>query len=276
MICEFYVAGKELFEILDYIDFDINVLYSSPTLSKVNLKNRCKYIKKVFCDSAAYYMFSRYGKYPFTVDQYVEFVTNCDFDYVATMDVPCEGIDHQTKMLNIPNRDRIKMTIDNTIELIDRIDNLVSIVQGYELDEYLYCLDLMKDHGLLTDIVAIGSLCIRKRVNEIKHIIKVLRDNISKKHKIHAFGLSLHAIKSLEVCRCIDSFDSASWTLPSTHGMCLLYMPFTHKLLLMKPHSTIRRRDYRIIRRKELAYITLKNYICYINNTLKKHCEVME
>ena len=97
-----------------------------------------KGVNDIFLDSSGFTLMSKWGDFPFSVEQYAEFLKEKGslFDYAATMDYPCEP-----KLINIPVNERIRRTIENTEILLNNYDfqcKIVPVIQGWKLKEYIY------------------------------------------------------------------------------------------------------------------------------------------
>jgi len=168
-------------------------------------------VQEVFLDSGGFSFFYKSGDYEFNYKQYIWLAKRLKADYVVVMDYPCEPDVNRSKIKT--NKERIERTIENAIKLMDTAPNLnwVMVVQGYKPDEYVYCIDRIKEQGLLTDIIAIGSLCVRKRVSEVKKIVTLVRDNLPSKIKLHGFGIDLKFLRDQAIFNALYSSDTAAW-----------------------------------------------------------------
>ena len=110
-------------------------------------------------------------------------------------------------------------TIKNQIEIMNLIDDkfpnlktkLVAVVQGWKFEEYLEMIDKLKEQDLLTKRIAIGSICRRGQTNEIRKIISEIRENLPKKHEIHAFGIKFSLLRFKDVWDALTSVDSLAF-----------------------------------------------------------------
>jgi len=166
--------------------------------------------KELFLDSGGFSFFTRYAEYPYSIEQYVELSKKLNATYTAVLDYPCEP-DVVRDDLNT-NYKRIDKTIQNTEKCIEYEEvNWVAVVQGYTHKEYLYCCDLIKNMGLVTDLMAIGTLCVRKRVREIRNIIKLVRREFPET-KLHGFGINLNMLKDAYIYENLYSIDTQAWS----------------------------------------------------------------
>ncbi|MCD6148604.1 hypothetical protein J7J18_04485 [bacterium] len=166
-------------------------------------------VKEVFLDSGGFSFFYKTGEYPFSVGQYVSLIKKEEPQYAAVMDYPCES-DVVRKGNLKTNRERIDKTIENAIKCLEHEEiNWVMVVQGYKGEEYLYSIDRIKEQGIETDVMAIGSLCVRKKIDEARRIISLVRKNT--KAKLHGFGIDFRFLKDTRIFNMLYSADSQAW-----------------------------------------------------------------
>jgi len=170
--------------------------------------------ERVFIDSGGYSFFRKWGEYPFSLEKYLEFVDIISdlypLELVAIRDYPCEPDINRQHILT--NKERIEKTVSNAVECFQSEGNYpwIPVIQGYTIEEYLYCVDLYKDVGIPLDYIAIGSICSRKgNLHTIRRIIRSIYERT--KAKIHAFGLSLVYLKDPIIFNLLFSSDSAAW-----------------------------------------------------------------
>lgn len=191
--------------------------------------------KELFLDSGGFSFFNKEGDYPFSVQEYVDLAREIRADYVSVLDYPCEPdvVRANGKRSNI---ERIEATISNAKECLKYGDlNWVMIVQGYTETEYQYSCDQIREEGLETKIIAIGTLCARKKVREAKRVISLVRRNFPNA-LLHGFGVDLRFIKDLKIRGMLWSADTQAWKwnnygegdhiLPKSEADKLLNYPF--------------------------------------------------
>ena len=218
------------------------VLVSYTTLDQETLE--CiKLLKEhkieVMLDSGAFHTLQHkipLDQYLSWLNEYVEFVnSHIDlFDWIVTADIPCDSRP-DTSIQQLPNRRKIEMTIDNTLYIIDRIEDprkFMIVIQGYHPEEYAFCCELYKRYGIVTARVGVGSLCIRKYsengVQEVKQILETVKQNLPGWVKLHAFGLNIRFLKHEEIFRLIHSSDSAAYAQTyARFGRVKLFDPAT-------------------------------------------------
>jgi len=174
--------------------------------------------KEIMLDSGGFSLLNKYGDYPFSTKEYVDWVHRMDeindgkVKYVAIRDYPCEpDISRNISMLS--NIERIKKTVDNTVECMsyDIPGKWMPVLQGYVKQEYLTCLQLLKDENInLGNCIALGSMCRRTNIRDIKDIFCSIKRGYS--GKIHLFGLTMNALKDSWLKDNIDSCDTIGYT----------------------------------------------------------------
>jgi len=175
--------------------------------------------KEIFLDSGGFSFFTKYSEYPFSVKEYVEWIhemqkiNNGKVKYVATMDYPCEPSINRKAFSS--NKERIEKTVENAIKCFKNEipAKWIPVLQGYNLDEYVFCLNLYKKHGILTDYIAVGSMCKRSNISEIVKIVHEIKKNY--KGKIHLFGLAIKALQNKALFDMIYSCDTIGYTFAS-------------------------------------------------------------
>ena len=110
------------------------------------------------------------------------------------MDLPCEEDVNREKYQT--NRVRIEQTLENMercLELSKDIEpTCVPVVQGFNLEEYKFCLEKMEKRGLIRDYLGVGSVCIRKKVEVMRKLVNGIYDLVDEmvgEPKLHFFGL---------------------------------------------------------------------------------------
>lgn len=91
---------------------------------------------------------------------------------------------------------------------------LMPVIQGYEIEEYLECVQMYEDAGFLPPgaYVGIGSVCKR---NSNAHTVEGLLEALRERRpdlRMHGFGLKVTALKSPTVRRILESSDSMAWS----------------------------------------------------------------
>lgn len=174
--------------------------------------------KEIMLDSGGFSLLNKYGDYPFSVKDYVDWIHRMDeindgkVSYVAIRDFPCEP-EISRKLGLMSNYERIQRTVKNTIECMshDIPAKWMPVLQGYIRQDYLTCLQLLKDEGVdLGDLIAIGSMCRRTDLRQIKDIFCNIQRGYS--GNIHLFGLTMNALKDSWLKDNISSCDTIGYT----------------------------------------------------------------
>lgn len=149
-------------------------------------------------------------------DFVINLANELDVDYCAHLDLPMEP-----EMLGLNGwspEHALEQTILNALRFRDAVlpDHCkrVFVVQGYQLREYERCLDLYESLGIMeaTDMLAIGSVCMRSPKKGLYRVCKLVRKRCPN-HRLHAFGVGRKAWVDELVQIGIDSFDSADASL---------------------------------------------------------------
>ncbi len=121
-------------------------------------------------------------------------------------------------------RDHQRWSVRDHFECLEAADELglsgrpgaepVPVIQGRDADDYLWHLDYIRDHGLLSvsSVVCIGSL-VNRSVKEAQSIIERVRDALPAKYDIHGLGVKKSHLKNVAAVEILDSVDTTSWAL---------------------------------------------------------------
>jgi hypothetical protein len=77
----------------------------------------------------------------------------------------------------------------------------------------MFCIDAFKEQGLMSNYMAIGSVCRRTATKNIRDIVMQVRDNIPSWIRLHGFGIKFTALKDLAIWKALYSVDSGAWDL---------------------------------------------------------------
>lgn len=166
-------------------------------------------------DSGGYNVQVEYGtQYPWSIDQYHEWLTkNKDhFEWAACMDFACE--ERFDEMWSVD--DRVRATLRNTVDHFDRDPDykLLPVLQGRTLDDYVWFYEQLRDYGIPTEYVGLGTVCRLSNTKEIVEIEQGLRAR-TKIDKIHGFGVKVDAFKHGAY---FESADSQAWAYYPSNG----------------------------------------------------------
>lgn len=198
---------------------DLDILFSAGHQYNGNgfkHPNICEH-NELFMDSGGFQLIGQYGEYPFENEEYLHYAEEINPDFLAPLDYPCDGVDNPIKGVNISNDERIKRTVENDVFLLDNYEGegrVVPVIQGYDVEEYKNCVNRLKERGAITEYMGVGSICRRKKSNEVYEILKTCKEMTNS--KLHVFGLSLNLVKMPKIRHLINSFDTMSWMYSST------------------------------------------------------------
>lgn len=131
-------------------------------------------------------------------------------DYVSHLDLLCN--DDVLATFNLDKPDVMRITVENA-KLFTEVDvpgEKVYVIQGWEPDDYLWCLDQYKQAGIheQSNYFGVGSL-VGRDAKETYWILKAIRNEIPE-HNIHAFGLAnLGLVAKLREDGLVNSTDNA-------------------------------------------------------------------
>jgi len=203
-------AGSQIktARILKYPNILINFM------TKTNRPPKYPY-ELLFIDSGGFFSSMQAGHYTKTDAEYLEYIEAKNPAFFALRDYPCE-----TELLKKHSRtvfEHIKMTVEHHCLLLDMLPEYninavpIPVIQGWSVEDYQLCIDLFRERGLITDYMAIGSVCRRTSIKNIRDIIVSVRDNLPAKTKLHGFGVKLTALKDLAIWNALYSVDSGAW-----------------------------------------------------------------
>lgn len=169
-----------------------------------------------FVDCGGYHhMVAGAGEYEESDTEYLRYLLKHRPALYALRDYPCEP--DLLRDLGRTVADQQQRSLDHHIDLWNEVsghklsERAVSVVQGWTKEQYLAHLDDLRDHGVLTDYVAIGSVCRRGYDADIGEIVLEVRDALPSSCKLHAFGVKGSVLRFREVCEALDSVDSAAY-----------------------------------------------------------------
>jgi len=180
-----------------------------------------KSIENLFIDSGGYSFMLGKGEYETSDRKYLEFIEKHQPELFALRDYPCEPDVLEKNDRTV--RDHLEATVvrhRNLLGLLPEYDiqgQPVSVIQGWRLEDYLECLEMLKQHDLLTDYVAIGSVCRRNQDEEIRRIVSEISKRIGDR-KLHAFGVKSNILRFRDMREKLDSADSNAFDMSSRYA----------------------------------------------------------
>jgi hypothetical protein len=161
---------------------------------------------EMILDSGGFTEIFRFGGYTFSSAEYYNYVVDHPYLFgFATMDYPCELVVLQKTGMTI--KQHIILTVESNLELMN-LEKVIPVIQGYTVDDYLYCCDLMNDYGCQKKLMAIGTMCKRTKVADVIEILSAIRGEFPGS-EFHAFGLKKNFLPKVKDM--IYSSDSIAW-----------------------------------------------------------------
>lgn len=192
---------------------DIDILVSARMLMKMRTSSIAyKYIsefRSIMLDSGAFGSAFWDGGYTYGPDDYLGIVEKIMPELWVTMDYPCEP----NILPDMPVLERIEKTIKNTKALCTApFPGLLPVIQGWLIEDYLYCIERMEKESLIMPVMGIGSICRRGSQRNIVAIVSEIKRQLPKV-KLHAFGVKISALNynNGELLNYLDSLDTAAW-----------------------------------------------------------------
>lgn len=199
-------------------------------------------IDNLFVDSGGYSLMLKTGEHG-PVKDYFDYIKETGANITALQDYPCEPeiLSEYDRTVRQHQELTLERAAENLAHIQDRGLDVepVAVLQGWEVEDYIRCIDRYRDEGVMTDYVGIGSVCRRGAIEEITEIIKTIGEELPEK-KLHAFGVKQSILKDAEVRRHLTSVDSSAWYQrmyknkpqqePAWHTTTKLYLDYKRKL----------------------------------------------
>lgn len=175
-------------------------------------------------DSGGFRQVIKYGKYRHTHEKYLSQIEMLKPKYFFNMDYMCESFALEKTGLSI--KEHIEKTIDNHITILDKLNDyniksqFLGVIQGFEVDDYIYCIDRMKEQDIIQNYMGVGSVCRRNAEREIYEVLNAIHNEIPDT-KLHAFGVKgtiFDAPYGSRVVELLHSCDSMAWSMANWHG----------------------------------------------------------
>lgn len=152
--------------------------------------------------------------YDWTVEEYHEWLSqNSDkFEKAFVMDYACE--ERFDTLWSVDSR--VDATVANTIRHFELEPdyNLIPVLQGRSVDEYVQCYKKLMEAGIPTEEVGLGTVC---RLSSSREIVRV-EDEIRERtgvERIHGFGVKIDAYR---MGASFETADSHAWVYDPSNG----------------------------------------------------------
>lgn len=181
--------------------------------------------REFLLDSGAFSLLSTMPDYPYSVHDYVEVARKLEATHIAARDWPCEPFGR----IRVPVEERIRRTVDADAEILDYPDlngcAPLPVIQGWTPEQYVACIDAMKERGLIRDFMAVGSCCKRTSTAEVMAVARAVRTELPARVQLHFFGLKVTAFRQPGFARIAHSVDTGAWAFldhyaPWVKGLC--------------------------------------------------------
>lgn len=192
--------------------------------------------EQLFIDSGGFQATAHFGcEYPYDDSDLFVWAEDLGADYVAGMDFACERAEILAENIEAADADtipsigeRIERTIDKQIEqyalyseLADRDGGwsfeFVPVVQGYSVEQYRYCAERLKEAGVATDYMAIGSVCKRDSPDKILDVLDACKD-VLPGTEFHLFGATRRVWSDSRFWGAFRSSDTHAWAVSHPDG----------------------------------------------------------
>jgi len=91
----------------------------------------------------------------------------------------------------------------------DEIKKCLPVIQGFTIQEYLYCIERYEKNGLIAPYMGVGSVCRRGSTSEIAKILSIIKGELPNV-KLHGFGVK-KSVLDLIPNNLLHSIDTAAY-----------------------------------------------------------------
>ena len=172
---------------------------------------------KWMIDSGGYSTLASNPEYESSVEEYVDYLTKYEdrIERYVLRDWACEP-----DLLREWDRDvrqHQNWTIRDHVACREQVNDRgldmepVAVLQGYELEDYLWHYEYLRQHGLLTDHLGIGSICRRGQEQQMQSLLLQVRQEIPDRITLHGFGVKKTVLEDPDVVDALDTVDSNAW-----------------------------------------------------------------
>jgi hypothetical protein len=230
----FGVAGGSAKKALRHLEEpDIMLSYATANNTPVDCEN-------LFIDSGGYSLMIEKGEHE-PPAEYLDYLETADPEYFALQDYPCEPeiMDEYDRSVQQHQELTREYHAEGLAKARDRgLDGEpIAVLQGWERDDYIRCIERFEDAGLLTDYLGIGSVCRRNAGDEITQIVTAIREQLPNR-KLHAFGVKTSVLKNRRALNALDSADSLAYDYsyeqtvpgPRWHQVAHNYLSFKERI----------------------------------------------
>lgn len=172
-------------------------------------------------DSGGFSQLSQFAGWPEGSERmYVQHVSNYaqvigHLEWAAPQDWMCEPFMVAKTGLSVAEHQR--RTVENYITLRELDSSLpfIPVLQGWERDDYLRCIDLYGRYGVrLVGRVGIGTVCRRQGTLEAERIVRRIHAELPAA-QLHVFGAKISGLA--RYADAVASADSMAWSYHARH-----------------------------------------------------------
>lgn len=165
-------------------------------------------------DSGAFQEIHLNGKYTYDIEEYKEAVLRHEPDIFVNMDWMCES--NNLIKTGGTVKEHQKRSTENQAKLMDFAQDyglcFMGTIQGWKPQEYIKHIEELKERGLLTEFLGVGSICRRGSPNKILYVLKTIAQHIPSWIKLHGFGVKTNILSFRETYKILYSCDSMAWS----------------------------------------------------------------
>jgi hypothetical protein len=160
--------------------------------------------------------------YPYSIDEYHQFLCehSDEFEWATAMDYACE--DRFNRLWNY--EDRMEATLDTIVRQYNKVEDdghpykLLPVLQGRNVEDYVWFYDRLNELGIPTDHVGLGTVCRLSSETRIVDLEQRIRQRTGVR-RLHGFGVKIEAFKHGAT---FDSADSQAWVWNASNGEMVL------------------------------------------------------
>jgi hypothetical protein len=161
-------------------------------------------------DSGGFTALSGWSRYPWSLPEYLAAAGELKLHWIAARDWPCEP----WGKIRATVPERIERTVEADGEIVDaelpQGSEPLPVIQGWTVEDYVSCIDRLKDAGIVRPKMAVGSCCARKSVREVLPIARAIRRELPGV-ALHYFGMKVLALREPGFKELADSIDTGAW-----------------------------------------------------------------
>lgn len=200
-----------------------NVLVSYRTQENGRIGTESSHFVDCGGDPQAFGTFNN-AEYPTSHSEYLDYIeeqTAGRQDRWALRDYPCADsilgkFDTTVENFQAKTRDAHRELLDEAAVRGIKAQP-VSILQGQTIEEYIeHAIDL-REHGVLTDMVAIGGIAIFGPERQ-QELILAIREFLPERHRLHGLGVNLATLEQPGVLDALASADTGNWFNRDAHA----------------------------------------------------------